>query len=352
MGVRRRTSATAGSIGRNRGLDTVQLNRLEQAFRRWADESPRADVRKSRRRVLLIFLLIRYTGAKLNEVLGLDIRCDINYSQLTVSFRGRGSEASSGAREVPISEVLQREVLSVLSSFGIEDSAAAVFAIDPAFVRRKFYERAQACGFPKELGSPEMIRKARGAELMHGSMPLPAVQKLLGHSTPSLTSAYISFTDDDVRQISKYYMDKEASRKTSARNCFFGKIQDIQRGDIQSLVELATLDNNRITTVITNDSIDRLGLRKGSLVTAEVKAPWVILHKGNKDPLCSAENLFRGTVNRIHAGRITSEYIVQISEQTELCSIITSRSSRLLDLKTGDPVWVLFNSFAVVLHTD
>lgn len=345
----RNRSAASGS---RRCLDAVQLNRLEQSFRGWADESPRADIRKSRRRVLLVFLLIRYTGAKLNEVLGLDILRDINYSRLTVTFRGRGSEASSGAREVPISEALQRSVLSVLSSFGAEDSAAAVFSIDPAFVRRKFYERAEACGFPKELGSPEMIRKARGAELMQGSMPLPAVQKLLGHSTPNLTSAYISFTDDDVRRISKYYMDKEASRKTSARNCFFGKIQEIQRGDIQSLVELATLDASRITTVITNDSIDRLGLRKGSLITAEVKAPWVILHKGDKNPLCSAENRFRGTVDRIHPGRINTEYIVRISEQTELCSIITTRSSRLLDLKTGDPVWVLFNSFAVVLHTD
>ncbi len=50
-------------------LETTQLNRMEQSFREWAGSSPRADNRFSRQRVLIIFLLIRYTGAKLNEVL-------------------------------------------------------------------------------------------------------------------------------------------------------------------------------------------------------------------------------------------------------------------------------------------
>ena len=54
----------------SRCLDSVQLRRLEQSFRDWARDAARSDVRLSRRRILLIFLLIRYTGARLNEVLG------------------------------------------------------------------------------------------------------------------------------------------------------------------------------------------------------------------------------------------------------------------------------------------
>lgn len=352
MGERKRSTHREVRKERSCCLDTVQLNRLEQSFRRWAEESPRRDVRASRRRILVIFLLIRYTAGKLSEVLMLNPLRDINYTRPSVLYGGSGPDASAGAREVPISESLLREILSLQAGHQSGGPSSEMFLIDPAFVRRKFYERALDCGFAKELGSPEMIRKARGAELMHGSMPLPAVQKLLGHSTPNLTSSYVSFTDDDVRRISKYYMDKEASRKTSARNCFFGKVHSIQRGDIQSHVELVTLDDNRITTVITNESIDRLGLRKGALITAEVKAPWVLVHKGPREPVCSAENRFRGTVDRINLGRINTEYILRISAQTELCSVITTRSSRLLDLKVGDSVWALFNSFAVVLHTD
>ena len=48
-------------------LDYSQLNQLEESFRGWAKSSKREDVRLSRLIVLLIFLLIRYTGAKLNE---------------------------------------------------------------------------------------------------------------------------------------------------------------------------------------------------------------------------------------------------------------------------------------------
>jgi molybdate transport system regulatory protein len=68
-------------------LDTVQLNRLQQCFRDWADCSPRADVRLFRRRILVIFLLIRCTGAKLNEAPALNPFKDIDPERQSVLFR-------------------------------------------------------------------------------------------------------------------------------------------------------------------------------------------------------------------------------------------------------------------------
>ncbi|HSW63072.1 MAG TPA: TOBE domain-containing protein [Dissulfurispiraceae bacterium] len=337
----------------SRCLDSVQLNQLETSFRRWAEESSRSDVRLSRRRILLIFLLIRYTGAKLNEVLALDLLHDIDHVRQSVFFRSfAGGEETENKREVQISEVLSAEIRTMLADSAFRASFGYAFGIDPAFVRRKFYERAEESGFPKQLGAPEMIRKSRGAELMQSNIPLPAVQVLMGHSTPGLTSSYVTFSRDEIRQITKHFVEKEASRKTSARNCFFGKIRVLQCGDIQSLVEITTLEGHSITTVITNDSAGRLGLREGKLITAEVKAPWVILYKGGEEPVCTAENRFHGIIERVNAGRINTEYIVRISDQIELCSVITTGSSRRLKLKKGDSVWVLFNSFAVVLHTD
>src|SRR4030043_1732639 len=95
-------------------LDTVQLNRLEQSFRSWANGAPRADVRLSRRRILLIFLLIRYTGAKLSEVLALNPFHDIDFKHHLV-FLGR-TEKKNGRppREVQIPEVLSKEIKSLL----------------------------------------------------------------------------------------------------------------------------------------------------------------------------------------------------------------------------------------------
>jgi len=241
---------------------------------------------------------------------------------------------------------------AALADPAFQESLSSLFKVDPGHVRRKFYERAAACGFPKELGGPDVIRKSRAVELMQNNLPLPVVQRILGHSTPNLTASLVSFSDDDVHQVARFFLEKESRRKTSARNTFFGKIRAIHRGDIQAKVELITIGGDQITTVITNDSLGRLGLKAGTLITAEVKAPMVVLQKGDKEPKCSAENMFQGTIENISKGKVTTEYVVRIADGTQLCSLVTSESSRRLELSEHDPVWAMFNSFSVILNLD
>ncbi|MBU1168856.1 MAG: TOBE domain-containing protein [Proteobacteria bacterium] len=335
-------------------LDIVQLHQLAQSFRDWAEAASRADVRRARQRILLIFLLIRYTGAKLSEVLGLDPLRDIDFENQFVCLGQVQEDSGRPLRKVPLSDTPCQEIKAIMDDPGFinNNGSHPMLNADPGFVRRKFYERAEACGFAKELGAPEILRKSRAVELMRNNMPLPAVQMLLGHSTPNLTSSYVSFSEDDIQHVTRFFMDKESARKTSARNAFFGKIQTIRIGDIQSQVELVTISGNRVTTIITNDSRKRLGLTVGKLITAEIKAPWVILQKTDHAPECSADNIFHGIVDRITQGEINTEYAVRISDGTELCSIVTTESSRRLNIGKGDPVWVLFSSFSVVLLSE
>jgi molybdate transport system regulatory protein len=330
-------------------LDTTQLDLMEHSFREWTDSSPRADIRFSRRRILIIFLLIRYTGAKLNEVLALNPLQDIDPGRHALFFRATGIGMQSHPREVQISEALSNELRDTLADPAFQEVSPDMLAVDPGFVRRKFYERAQACGFSKRLGGPEMIRRARAVELMQGNMPLPAVQMMLGHSTPNLTSSYVTFSENEIQQVARLFMERESMRKTSARNSFFGKIQTIQKGDIQTRLELVTLSGYRVTTVITNDSLQRLDLKTGKLITAEVKAPWVMLQKNGNRQGCSVDNMFKGVVEKITKGEINSEYIVRISDGTEMCAVVTSESCRRLALVEGDEVWALFNSYSVIL---
>ncbi len=147
-------------------------------------------------------------------------------------------------------------------------------------------------------------------------------------------------------------MEKESSRKTSARNSFFGKIHTVQRGDIQTLVEISTIQGQLIKTVITNDSVERLGLKEGRMITAEVKAPYVIVEKTDEEPKTSAENRFKGIIEQVTTGKVNTEYVIGIPDGSRLCSITTTTSGRQLNLKKGDHVWALFNCFAVVLHVD
>jgi molybdate transport system regulatory protein len=330
-------------------LDSLQLEHLEREFRTWAQGSRRADVALSRRRILLIFLLIRHTGAKLHEILALNPLQDIDHDRLIVTF---GRTTPEQARTVPLSGALAAEIRGILSEEVFRQASGQTLSVDPAFVRRKFYERAEACGFPKNLASPEMIRKSRGVELMQSNMPLPAVQMYLGHSTPNLTSAYVTFSEDDIRTITSSFLQRESHRKTSARNSFFGKITAIRPADIQAEVLLTTLDGHVISSVITMDSLRRLGLKVGRLATVEVKAPWVSLYKSEKEPLCSSENRLPGVITQIRRGRVNTEYVLRIGPDTELCIVTTTESLRRLMLEEQDCVWAVFGSYATIVRVD
>lgn len=335
-----------------RCLDSVQLARLEKSFREWAESKSRSDVLLSRKRILLIFLLIRYTGAKLNEVLTINPLQDIDHKRHLIVFEKQDVTTDRPPREVQISETFSIEIQAVLDDPAFKKSLRNLFRVDPGHVRRKFYERAEACGFSKRLGAPDVIRKSRAVELMQNNMPLPVIQRIMGHSTPNLISSLVSFSDEDIQQVTQFFLERESYRKTSARNTFFGKIRAIQKGDIQAKVEVVTIGGDLVTAVITNDSLARLGLKRGTLITAEIKAPLVILYKTDEEPKCTAENRFQGSIARVNRGRITTEYVVRISDGTALCSLVSSEISRRLDLKEDDPVWAVFNSFSVVLHTD
>lgn len=333
-------------------LDMIQLKELEKSYRDWAVASPRLDVRLSRKRILLIFLLIRHTGAKLNEILSLDPFQDMDFSQNLVVLRSKQTKAKVISRKVPIPQSLSHEIQSILSDpVFAEFIKTTKFAADPGFVRRKFYERSESCGFDKKLGAPELIRKARAVELLQGNMPLPAVQNLLGHSTPNLTKSMVSFSEKEMRRLTQLFMEQESERKTSARNSFFGKVENLEQGDILARIEITTIDGFSVTATITNSSLVQLGLKKGNLVTAEVKATWVILQKKENETLwCTAENQFEGRVTHVNEGEVNTEFVVRISDVTELCSVVTTESFRQVGLKKGDRVWTLFNSFTVVLH--
>ena len=98
-----------------RFLDPTQLSKLEQSFRSWSDVSTLSHVRSSRKRILLIFLLIRYTGARLNEVLTLDLRKCLDVSRRSIRYDRIKDADSSSQREVQISFELISEIQTILN---------------------------------------------------------------------------------------------------------------------------------------------------------------------------------------------------------------------------------------------
>ena len=288
----------------------------------------------------------------MNEALSLDPASDFDLDNNIIRLGKRHGGKDFNSREVQIPGAISADIRTMTIDSASKWAGGSVFRIDPAHVRRKFYERAASITIPSSLGTPETIRKSRAVELMRSNMPLPVIQKILGHSTPNLAASYVEFSDTEIGHVAKYFADRENKRKTSARNSFFGKISTIRTGDIQALVEVVSVSGNVITSIITSGSLTRIGLKPGMLVTAEVKAPWIQLCKDRNAPNCSAENLFQGTVCRITKNRTTAEVVVRLPDSTELCAIITEKIRRQMDIQNEDLLWVFFDAFAVVLHVD
>jgi molybdate transport system regulatory protein len=65
--------------------------------------------------------------------------------------------------------------------------------------------------------------------------------------------------------------------KTSARNLLKGKVTEIERGAVNSVVYLKTDLGEEIVSVITNRSVDRLELAPGKPAYAMIKASNVMM---------------------------------------------------------------------------
>ncbi|MDR1776709.1 MAG: TOBE domain-containing protein [Desulfovibrio sp.] len=333
-------------------LDSAQLGMLEGAFRDWAARAATDARRRSRRRILLIFLLIRYAGVKLREALRLDPAHDLDWLSKTVICR---SVNNSPERRIAISEKLAAEIAGMLETVRSDPyqtgATRCFFDIDPAHVRKKFYELAETCGFDKKSGGPEMLRKARALEMLR-NVPLPAVQRLLGHASPNQTSTLVAWSEDDIADAARLYVEKESGRRTSARNSFYGKVMTLNHDAVQTLVELLTPTGNKIFSVITNTSAARLALAPGKLVTAEIKAPWLCLERCDHNGTNSADNILEGIVDRMTRGEIAVECVVGLKDGTQLCAVLCTSGFDRLGLAPGDPVRALFSAYAVILHAD
>ena len=73
--------------------------------------------------------------------------------------------------------------------------------------------------------------------------------------------------------------------KLSARNIVDATITSIQRGDITSLIRMTSPAPIGLTSIISNEAVDDLGLREGDRVQAIVKSTEVMIAKPVSEPL-------------------------------------------------------------------
>ncbi len=333
-------------------LQVDQLTALTESFRAWRQAARGPARRQARGRVWLAYLLLRFTAARLGEVLALDDRSDLNLAKGTVIFGRGGSGDEFAGRQVQVPEDVAREMAGFLNDPVNRDMRGRVFHLDQGYIRRLFYARAADCGLPRELANPRVLRNSRAIEMLRQGIPLTIVQNLLGQGTANLTASYLTFAQADRERIVSFHLQKETRLRTSARNSFQGRIVEIKKGLLLTRVELTTTGGYRLVSVITNDSLANLGLRRGMPVCALVKAPWVIIARGQDAPRVSASNRLRGLITKINADVISCEVIVALPDGTQVCALITINSARDLGLEVGGEVWTVFKSSAVIITVD
>ena len=126
--------------------------------------------------------------------------------------------------------------------------------------------------------------------------------------------------------------------KISARNVLPGTVTGVTKGAVNAEIVLRLRGGESIIAVITNPSVDRLGLPTGTDASAVIKATDVMVGKGLENAKLSARNVLAGKVAQLNDGAVNSEVGIQLPGGTMLVASITKESVRALNLKQGDAV--------------
>lgn len=136
--------------------------------------------------------------------------------------------------------------------------------------------------------------------------------------------------------------------RTSARNQFLGTVTEARRGAVNAEVILDIGGGDTLACIITNTSLDNLGLAPGVEAYALVKAPWVIVTT-DENMRTSARNRLCGVVSRCIEGAVNGEVIIDLPGGKSVAAIITNDSIRSLGIKEGIRACALIKASHIIL---
>lgn len=137
--------------------------------------------------------------------------------------------------------------------------------------------------------------------------------------------------------------------KVSARNVLAGTISSVTKGAVNAEVGLKIGSATELVAIITNESVDTLGLEPGGEALAVIKSSFVILMPGNDPVTVSARNIIPGTISRRDDGSVNSELVLDIGDEKTLTAIITKASADHLGLHVGSPATALVKASHIIL---
>ncbi|MEJ2465899.1 MAG: TOBE domain-containing protein [Candidatus Thiodiazotropha sp.] len=202
------------------------------------------------------------------------------------------------------------------------------------------------------LWESPLVAKQPGGAHGGGTRLTPEGRRLID-GFKLLLDEYRRFTESLSRNLDDFEQFQQSIRRlsmrTSARNQFQGKVEMISEGPINSEVTLAINETDRLTSIITSESVEQLGLSLGSEAYALIKASFIILAPADDNYICSARNRLCGTIRELRHGPVSSEAIIELDGGKILTAIITEESAKAMGLDQGSPVCALIKASHVIL---
>jgi molybdate transport system regulatory protein len=140
--------------------------------------------------------------------------------------------------------------------------------------------------------------------------------------------------------------------KLSARNAFHCTVIDVSPGPVHVDVRLEVSKGLGISAIVTNASVDELGIVPRRAVLAFVNASSVMLAPCADAPRISARNSIRGRVLKRFDGEGDAEVTLALGGGKTMTSIITAKSADETGIEEGANVFAIFQSSSVILATD
>lgn len=140
--------------------------------------------------------------------------------------------------------------------------------------------------------------------------------------------------------------------RTSARNALRGTVTAVSPGSVNAEVTLRVAEGVELAAVVTNRSVENLGLAPGREALALIKASFVILTSPEDGRRTSARNCLCGTVAEHLPGDVNDEVVLDIGEGRTVAATITHDSAEALGLAVGSPACALIKASHVILAVD
>ncbi len=136
--------------------------------------------------------------------------------------------------------------------------------------------------------------------------------------------------------------------RSSARNELAGRISTVTTGAVNAEVMLDIGGGDQIVAIITNTSVESLGLKPGLTAYALIKAPWVILTSGDAIRT-SARNCLCGEVETMVHGAVNAEVTLALAGGKRITAIVTEENVGALGLAPGARACALIKASHVIV---